>query len=497
MRRRLITTVGVVVLFSLLVASVGQVAATDHSSSSVEINATTSNSTVAVGDKVPVYVRVNASNSSVYALSTTTEFDPATLSVLNVSEGPFLGQGINQTLTVRNRTNSTSGIIEQAYTRTGNESATGTGTYAIIWFEVLQTPNSTTAISISDSLAVNVTEQTIATSETGLSLSSLSGQGPESGNNSAGGGGGGGGVPVGGEQSPTVDIIGLDSGATIYVEEIPSGANANISLNGTVSGNGVSIPSLNIQHRIAPSGYRVEMTDPQSEPSGEAPPLGKTEAISYFNIEAIGEEVDRISGATVKFSVDPASLPASIAEDALVLYRYTGSEWQTEETEYISTANRTLTYQSTVSGFSAFAIGSSPATVSVSSVNIENSELSVGESIAITAKVVNNQTQTSTHDITLHVNDTAITSKTVEVPAGSTKRVSFTFSPDVVGTYTITVGDTEAGSVVVREAQSPTTNSTDKSATEGTEDSTPGFGVGVSLIATLLAALLARRRSGR
>ena len=104
---------------------------------------------------------------------------------------------------------------------------------------------------------------------------------------------------------------------------------------------------------------------------------------------------------------------------------------------------------------------------------------------SVTAIVENAGGEAGTYNVTLTLFGEELRTKTVEVPGGETREVTFDQRVDAGGTYTVEVnGETARLEVTGEEGQS------EDLPTPGV----PGFGVGTALVALLAAALLARFR---
>jgi PGF-CTERM protein len=163
---------------------------------------------------------------------------------------------------------------------------------------------------------------------------------------------------------------------------------------------------------------------------------------------------------------------------------------ETEEVTLNGTAPTTGTYEATVAGVSAGTLTveeRQPADVSVADVSLNASTIEAGEQVEITATVENTGDEAGEQTVTLTLFGEELDSKTVEVPGGETKEITFVRQIDAAGTYTVDVNG-ETAEIEV----------TDDSNDDGLGDQAPdvpGFGVGAALAALLAVALLARLRN--
>jgi PGF-CTERM protein len=126
------------------------------------------------------------------------------------------------------------------------------------------------------------------------------------------------------------------------------------------------------------------------------------------------------------------------------------------------------------------------AEVGVADVSLNESTIAASERVEITATVENTGSKAGKQEVALTLFGEEVATKTVAVPAGETKQVTFVRAVDAAGTYTAMVGD-ESAELTVEDAG-------------GREDGptapdVPGFGVGAAIAALVGATLLARLRT--
>jgi PGF-CTERM protein len=126
--------------------------------------------------------------------------------------------------------------------------------------------------------------------------------------------------------------------------------------------------------------------------------------------------------------------------------------------------------------------------LSVADVALNESSIAAGETVEITATVENAGTAPAEREVALTLFGKQVATRTVEVPAGETKQVRFVRRVSSAGTYAAKVGNQSATLTV---SESGGAESDGPAAPD-----VPGFGVGISVVALLAAALLARLRSG-
>jgi PGF-CTERM protein/PGF-pre-PGF domain-containing protein len=238
-----------------------------------------------------------------------------------------------------------------------------------------------------------------------------------------------------------------------------------------------------------------------------------------FRLEATTDSLGTLAvGASPSFAVSDAALESdTVAKGddvtATATVENTGSEArtatvdltvggtvaasQTVEVPAGETANVTLTgtapdvgsYEAAVGGASVGTLTvkeTIPADTAVTGVSLSESTISAGETVEITATVENTGGEAGEQNVTLTMFDEEIATRSVEIPAGETTEVTFERRVDAAGNYTVEVND--------RTADLGVAESNDGGLGDEAPD-VPGFGVGVTVVALLAAALLARMRN--
>jgi PGF-CTERM protein len=134
-------------------------------------------------------------------------------------------------------------------------------------------------------------------------------------------------------------------------------------------------------------------------------------------------------------------------------------------------------------------VSESLARLSVADVSVNESTIAAGEQVAVTATVENTGSRTVEETVALTLFGEQVATRTVEVPGGETREVTFVRQIDAAGAYTAKVGN-ETAVVEV----------TDEGSDDGPsapEVPIPGFGVGAAVVALIAAVLLARLRKRR
>jgi PGF-CTERM protein len=246
-------------------------------------------------------------------------------------------------------------------------------------------------------------------------------------------------------------------------------------------------------------------------------PAASTDApsrvVGYLSVEHPSLGAADISGATFDLTVDADTLDErGVAPEDVVVYRYHDDAWTAVETSLTETTAGTHRYTVDTPGLSVFAVAAGDPAFDVRETAVSRTTLSVGESTTVTATVENVGTATGSHTVALRRGDETTATRVVDLAPGETADVTFTLTPDGVGTYALHVDDVSVGQVTVDEATAtatPTHTATRTStptpasastatdaatATPTSDTSAPGFGAVVALLALLVAGLLARRR---
>ncbi|MFB6296506.1 MAG: CARDB domain-containing protein, partial [Halobacteriales archaeon] len=136
--------------------------------------------------------------------------------------------------------------------------------------------------------------------------------------------------------------------------------------------------------------------------------------------------------------------------------------------------------------------------LSVQEASLGRETIEAGESVTISAAVVNDGEESGSLSVDLVVEGVAVRTTEVTVPAGGSETVEFSRTFEEPGEFEVAVGDATAGTLTVEAGATPTPTEVTTTVTttdDGGIPNIPGFGVGPAVLAILLAiALLARRR---
>jgi len=175
----------------------------------------------------------------------------------------------------------------------------------------------------------------------------------------------------------------------------------------------------------------------------------KTVAAGYAVIETSLNETE-IRGATCKFKGQAGDLDERGADPtAVTLYRQQAGEWSGQETAYLGKSGGFHEYESTMSGFSVFALGTGAdvmridGNLSLTGAGAADNTVTVGEAVTVSA-IVENRGQTRANEtFELTANDEVVANEEVSIAGGNTTTVELTFRPDTTGEYRLGVGAQE------------------------------------------------------
>jgi len=128
----------------------------------------------------------------------------------------------------------------------------------------------------------------------------------------------------------------------------------------------------------------------------------------------------------------------------------------------------------------------------VENATVNRSTVAVGESVRITATVVNPYVTTDTRRIWLIVFGEVVDAQNVTVPSRSTRQVSFVRRITAPGTYEAEVNE---ASVTFTVVAAETTSEAARTGTGTASQEAPGFTALAAVVGLLAVALLARRRT--
>ena len=317
-----------------------------------------------------------------------------------------------------------------------------------------------------------------------------------------------------GEHAPDV-VVGEDS-VNVAFTGLPADtpATAVFADTAAVSGNGVALNDLTLTTTRL-TNVTLDVSASETVPAGT--PSAGARTLLYLNVsESVSE--DALGEVTFGFAVSEERLAAANADPSDVsLWRYHDGEWTQLDTTVVGQDGDTHQFSAVSPGLSVFAVRAGSADVSVASAELGQSSVTVGDSVAVSATLVNDGSVNGTITVPFTVDGETIAERTVTVPANGERTVSVTYTPETEGTYDVRVGNVSAGTLDVAAPQTtdaPGDGTDGQSTTAGPDNQdqpdgpqTPperepsGFSatsvaaVGLIVAAVLGLFLLARRRA--
>lgn len=164
---------------------------------------------------------------------------------------------------------------------------------------------------------------------------------------------------------------------------------------------------------------------------------------------------------TLSFTYDPAKLPAGVSESKLVIawYDSAAGKW-VELAGTVDTATHSITVK--ITHFTAFAViaHTRPASITIGDMNVSASEVTVGGSVTVSAKLSNGGDLSGTYKCTLRLDGTTVATADVTVAGGGSSAVSLSAVVDKEGTHTLDLNGL-TGKVVAKLAALPAQFRTD------------------------------------
>jgi hypothetical protein len=196
---------------------------------------------------------------------------------------------------------------------------------------------------------------------------------------------------------------------------------------------------------------------------------------------------------TLTFKYVEADIPAGVSEEDLVLAYWDGNKWVNLTTTVKAALNTASVKVTHFTPFAILAYTGAPA-FATSDLSITPAEVDAGDEVTITLLVANNGDGAGSYEVTLEIDDVAVTTKEVTLAAGASEVVTFTTARNVAGTYGVSVGDL-SGTFTVKEAAPPAEGAPPEA--EEAQSMTGWIVVGVVaavIVAVVLAIVLGRRR---
>lgn len=174
-----------------------------------------------------------------------------------------------------------------------------------------------------------------------------------------------------------------------------------------------------------------------------------------------------VESAAMQFAIDDARLSdADLGQDEVTVFQRNGSRWEPLDTTVAEEGTRSAVYAANATTESDFAVGRIDADISVTDTSLSTETTETGQRLNLEATLRNDGSVDGEYVAGLLVNDEAVNTTTVTVPAAGETTVTLTHDVGSAGTYDMALNDTGAGSIVVTEGQ--IMDSSDESGDNGT-----------------------------
>lgn len=208
-------------------------------------------------------------------------------------------------------------------------------------------------------------------------------------------------------------------------------------------------------------------------------------AVGGFTILSDLDRVE-LSDAEFTFGIETDRLDTlDLAPEDIELRRSVDGEWRGLNTTVVGEGSERYQFHARAPGFSRFAIAGLPGNetggegdndseegpaIEVTDATLQESTVTVGESVPVTATVENSGAQNGSFRAGLELDDEVADTADVEVGGGETDTVEFTPQFDDTGTVTVAVNGTAAGNVTVEEDDAEENDSDDGTELDVDED---------------------------
>lgn len=289
--------------------------------------------------------------------------------------------------------------------------------------------------------------------------------------------GGGGGAPSLGP--PPISIATSQQGDGSAVADIRNGrtgtpVTVTIPRKQATRISGVSFDRVDINLATDNAHFKLTLNTFADQPATVSTSPPDVAPKGYLQVEKTYLTNKEIGTATIHFQLAANQLSAHSTPKNIVLYRYHNGTWTALETTFRGKQNGQYTFKAVTPGFSVFAIGERQPQFSLSNVALDQSSVTVGETVQVTAEITNDGTGEGTYTAELVVGDTVTQTKQVTVGAGDSETVTFTYTAEEAGEQTLAIGETSVGTLSVTDADdSDTTTTTTTTTPDAAETKTP------------------------
>ncbi|GAB7012761.1 hypothetical protein JCM18549_10320 [Halolamina salina] len=273
------------------------------------------------------------------------------------------------------------------------------------------------------------------------------------------------------------EVIVVDEGTTVVTRVDGSTVDVNVSHATAGSSVALSIPAGEVSERwgvtvermtVLPTrdgAFEVTVDGNASAPTGVTP-VNRTRATEPLAYWAVNHTIDdeNVAGATFEFSVRPGLLNGS-HPDALTLYRYDDGNWTAHDPQVVDHDGDRYHYRVHSPTLSTFAVGVRQTNFSVERATLRENEIQLGDTAMATVTVENTGSSDVTRTIAFRLGNETIENRTVTVPAGERRTLSFAVEPTRTGEFDAVVAGTVAGTLSVT-GPTPTATATPASPTQ-------------------------------
>ncbi|MFW5903200.1 MAG: CARDB domain-containing protein [Halolamina sp.] len=273
--------------------------------------------------------------------------------------------------------------------------------------------------------------------------------------------------------------------------------------------------ALAVDHDAAgDSEFELARVDPAGTDPAVANVTDATGMAALGAVEVTANEDDPVERVRLDLRAADDYLAANdAAGENLAVYRYDGETWHRLAVEHSSTEDGSvLTVATEASG--TIVVGTPTAAFDVTATRVNQSEISAGDAVAVTATITNRGAANGTATVPLSLDGTTVDQQTLALGPNESTNVTFTRQLDERGDRTLAIGDSTGVPVQVAAAtdvpaasEETTESSTTTQRTETTSEPATTLveepagigldrilGLGLVAVLALVTVLLVRRR---
>jgi PKD repeat protein len=273
-----------------------------------------------------------------------------------------------------------------------------------------------------------------------------------------------------GDERVDMSVSGVDAGAVLSLS-VPAGARSDAP---------GSLRRVVLSPTRGGAFTLAVRTDPASTAHG--PALAERRAVDTVRYWRVNHSISdtAVASASFAFTVPRERLDGA-SPDAVTLYRLHDGRWQGYDAQRVRAAGGRLHYRATVPGLSTFAVGIKQTDVAVVDTSLRTERLRAGETVTVRATAENAGNASATRTLALRGGGGTLAERTVTLPPGERRSVTFAVTPASAGTLDLSVAGTDAGTLTVAPADTATTTDADSD----------GFGALAALVAVVATAAVA------